>query len=342
MKFSFDDDQNDVRLAVRDALRERIPSSAVRKAWTAAHDHDGVAWSVLQELGLPGVIVDEAHRGAGGGIIDVALSLEECGYFAVPEPVVETIVMAPIALALHGSAEQQDEWLPRLASGAAIVATCLGDTPIVADGIRADAILVRQGTQLHWVPRAKVHATAVNGTDPSRRLAVCTFDLDEGTQLTQDASALQHIMDIGAAATAAVLVGVAARLIDMTREHLLERKQFDRVIGSFQALKHRLADVAVQTEAARSLTWYALYTLSEGLPEASIAASHAKAAANDAASKASHASLQLHGGIGFTWDHDLHLWLQRGRSLESAFGSTAAHRERTGASLLFEGSAHDA
>ncbi|MCW2792912.1 MAG: hypothetical protein JWO76_2010 [Nocardioides sp.] len=336
MHFDLDELQYEFRDAVRKVLSAELSPAHLRAIWEEGHDYSSTIWPHLVSLGLPELLVPGAHGGGDGAPVDVVLLLEECGYACLPEPIVETGLIAPLVLSRFGTEQQQAEWLPRLAAGEAIVATCLGEDHLVADGARADAVLVRKDDELHWVPRTAVHATPVEGIDPSRRLALCEFELGADTLLAADPEAVRAAQDAGAFGTSALLVGLAQRLTETTRDYLLERQQFGRPIGSFQALKHRLADVAVQTEAARSLVWYASYALSEGSADASRAVHMAKAAANEAAFAANYAALQLHGGIGFTWEHDLHFWLQRGKALERSFGSTAHHRTALADDILAE------
>jgi alkylation response protein AidB-like acyl-CoA dehydrogenase len=148
------------------------------------------------------------------------------------------------------------------------------------------------------------------------------------------ATALLAAQARGAAATAVVLNGVSRRLLDMAVAHAKEREQFGRPIGAFQAVKHLLADVALEVETARPTAWYAVAALAQGHPDAALASSAAKAAAASAGSTASYHTLQAHGGIGFTWEHDLHLWLKRGKALESAYGSARHHHRVLGAAVV--------
>jgi len=326
MHFDLDDLQYEFRDAVQKVLLAELPPHELRTVWDAGHEYSGTAWPQLASLGLPGLLVPAEHGGGDAAPADAVLLLEECGYHCLPEPVVETALLAPTLLVRFGDEQRKTDWLPRLAAGNVVVSACLGNERLVSDGARADVVLVRRGEELHWVPAAAVNATPVRGADPSRRLARCEFSLDTSTLLTEDCDAAGAAADLGAFGTAALLVGISQRLTDTTRDHVLERRQFGRVIGSFQAVKHRLADVAVRIEAARSLLWYAAYALSHETDDASRAASCAKAAANEAAFAANYAALQLHGGIGFTWEHDLHFWLQRGKALERSFGSTDHHR----------------
>ena len=329
MLFDFTDDQRGFDDAVSSLLARHMSPSRLREVWDAGQDHESDVWTPLADLGLLGITIPADRGGSDGSFVDLALPLESCGRHALPEPVVETAAVLPLVLLRHGDEAARARWLGAIASGDVVAAVCLGASDLVSDAVRADVVLVTRGHELHLATRDSFEATPVPGTDPSRRLARCQFVLDELTLLASDPAAVRFARTVGAAATASVLVGLAQQLLTMTRDYVLQREQFGQPIGAFQALKHRLADVAVATEAARSLAWSAAYAISTG-EDATIAASLAKASANQAAYTAGSAALQLHGGIGFTWEHDLHMWLQRGRVLETSFGSTEAHQQLVG------------
>jgi alkylation response protein AidB-like acyl-CoA dehydrogenase len=324
--FDFTPEQYGFRDAVRDLLARKMTAAHLRGAWESGQAYESDIWPSLVSLGLTGLLVPTESGGEGGSLIDLAMPLEEFGYRCLPEPVVETLVVVPSVIAHYGSSDMASSWLDRLTAGRSQAGAILSRGSLVPEGARADVVLVRDGTDLHLVPRDLITSRPVEAMDPTRRLAECAFTLGPDTLLTRDPAAATHAYDLGAAATASLLVGISQYLLDTTRDYLLEREQFGVRIGTFQALKHRLADVAVATEAARSLCWYAAYSLSIRDEAESVAASLAKGAASHAAHLANSAALQLHGGIGFTWEHDLHLWLQRGQALEAAFGSTADHR----------------
>jgi alkylation response protein AidB-like acyl-CoA dehydrogenase len=333
--FEFDEDQVAFGAAARRFLDAKLPPSRLRAIWDEGQGYAHEVWRELAGLGTAGTLVDEAHGGSGARLTDLVLVLGELGYHAVPEPAVETAVVAPLVLAGFATPALQDEWLPRIAAGDTIVAVATRPAAArVPDGAGAHVTLVRSGHEVHLVGPERVSARALAGADPSRRLAECDYRLDHSTLVTDDPAASVLIDTSGAAGTAALLVGLCDRLVALTREHLLTRQQFGRPIAEFQVLKHRLVDVAVAVEAARSLTWNAGYRVGVGDPGASMAARAAKAAAGEAASTAGAAALQLHGGIGFTWEHDLHLWLQRSMSWERSFGIARDLRALMGAELL--------
>ena len=340
MDFGFDKEQRDYQDAVRDALDRSVTVSSLREVWSEGHDYSGAHGVALSKVDLWGLLVAVNSGGSGADVLDLALPLEECGRFAVAEPIVETSLLAPLLLqqwrpGLPGA----DALLAGIAAGEKIVAATMDGATLVSDGARAEALIVIEHNEVHCLFAGQFVAHPVAGIDPSRRLARCTYMLDKTTLVTDSPELVALARATAMAGTATLAVGVADQMCVMTRDYLLQRVQFGRVIGSFQALKHRLADVAVAIEAARSLAWNALYRVSKSDPETELAAEAAKSAASEALILAGAAALQLHGGIGFTWEHHLHFWLQRGKSLELAFGSAHDHRRAIGSRLLEESSA---
>jgi alkylation response protein AidB-like acyl-CoA dehydrogenase len=230
--------------------------------------------------------------------VDLALVLEEAGRAALPEPLVETVAIArPVGFA----------------SDDALVT-------VVDDGYAVDA---DDADSIVGVPDVGFVARRVASIDPGRRL----FAIDGGASPPGTRTR-------GAAATANVLNGVAMRMLETTVAYVKARHQFGRPVGSFQAVKHKLASVHVALESSRAAAWYAAYAISREQPDAQVAASAAKVCACEAEALANREALQCHGGIGFTWEHDLHLWLKRGKALESAYGSAAWHRAALAAELV--------
>jgi len=164
--------------------------------------------------------------------------------------------------------------------------------------------------------------------DGARRVFTVEAETDDDTRMAGDQAAASKAFDRGAAATAAVLNGISQRLLDMTVAYAKDRTQFGRPVGSFQAVKHTLAETFLLVETAKAAGWYAAYAIATDLPDRSTAASVAKSYATEAEAVANRNALQIHGGIGFTWEHDLHLWLKRGKALEQAYGSATFHRAR--------------
>lgn len=313
---------------VRIALDAHAGPEVVRRIWTDPSQGDP-AWSLLAELGVLAIVVPERHGGVGGEPIDLALSLEEIGRHAVPLPVIETVT-ATLALSA-GPPDVAAAWLPSIAQGSARFSVT-GGSGLTPHG-RATAATLRPTAEggVELFETADVDWTDVTSTDPGLDPVRWDGARAAGVPLGLPA---QQIGATAAWTSALVLVGLAQRMVEMTRDHTLEREQFGRPIAQFQALKHRLADAIVAVEAARGLAWFAAYAASRRPDELAQAARLAKASASEAARIAGAAALQLHGGIGFTWDHDLHLHLHRARSLETWFGSASEHRAAAGRALL--------
>ena len=326
MDFDFSEEQYLLRDTVRDLLQRECTPAHVRAMWDDATGRSPQRWKRLGELGVLGLTVPEEHGGGGMNEVDLVLVLEECGRHVLPEPLPEhTAVGAPL-LARFGSDEQRGRWLPRLATGEATCTVGLAGAPYVMDAT-ADLVLLERDGAVHALPQDRITAEPVRSVDGARRLFTVTAETSDDTRLP-GADAARWAFDHAAAATAAQLVGVAAAMLERTIEYVQQREQFGRRIGSFQALQHTLAETYLLVETARSASWYAAYALAHELEDAPVAVSVAKAYANDAERRANHDALQLHGGIGFTWEHDLHLWLKRGKALELAYGDADWHRRR--------------
>jgi alkylation response protein AidB-like acyl-CoA dehydrogenase len=324
--FDFDDTQYALRDMARDLFAKESPAARLRELWDGK-PFDRRVWKTMAEAGIVGITVPEAFGGAGGSEIDLALVFEEAGRAALPEPLLETTAFAAPVIAEAGSDELRERWLPAIASGDAIVAV---EGPVdghVAWADEADLLIVMRNMQLHAVPRERYRTTSLAPLDPARPIA--TVDADTGPETL--------LVDYGSPAvppgarivfgTAAMLNGIAMHLIETTVGYVKDRQQFGRPVGSFQAVKHKLASMHVAVESARPAAWYAAYACATGSPEAATASSIAKVAAADAEALCNGEALQCHGGIGFTWEHDLHFWLKRGIVLRSAYGTPAVHRQ---------------
>jgi alkylation response protein AidB-like acyl-CoA dehydrogenase len=314
--FDFTDEQRSLRDVCRDLFAKQSPPSLIRDRWTGARDH--TLWRALAGVGLLGIVVPERFGGSGGNEVDVVLALEEAGRAALPEPLAETMVAARL-IAAAGSDVVSETWLPRIANGEAVATLALDTDPFVPYADTADVLLILEHAGARVLAREEYDATLVETQDPARPLF--TVESKRGERLTLDDPAAH-----AAAAIAAVQNGIALHLLDGTVDYVKQRQQFGKPVGSFQAVKHKLASVHVAIEASRPAAWYAAYALAHGLPDAARAASVAKVAACDAESRANAEALQCHGGIGFTWEHDLHIWLKRGLALQPAFGTAAEHR----------------
>jgi len=320
MRFAFTDDQLDFRDAVRDLLANECPPSAVRAAWENDDGRSGAAWGALAEMGVLGALAPEAAGGLGLTVLDIVLIIEEAGYAALPEPLVEhALVAVPV---LDDPA--------RAAAGEITVTAALGD-PYVLYGESADAVVVDDDDLLYVVERADALLTPSAGVDGSRRLAWVEWD---PTSPIGDETTRHAAFDRGALGTAALLVGLARRMLDLTVEYAKERTQFGVPIGSFQAVKHHLADSRIAIEFARPLVYRAAWSVTEGDPNAATHVSMAKSLASDAATLTASQALQCHGAIGYSYEYDLHLFMKRAWALAASWGDAAWHRARVGRAIL--------
>lgn len=331
MRFAFDEEQLMFRDTVREVLARECPPGVVRAAWTNEHGRAPAVWKQLGELGVLGMAAGEAWGGLGLDALDWVLVAEETGRYAVPEPVIDTLAVAVPALAASDSAALQDRWLGRLAAGRATAAAADGDGARVCWADTADVLLLRAGDELHAVERGAVALSACDSVDRARRLFDVRWTPSPATRVTADASAA---FDRGALATAAQLVGLAVGMLDRTVEYVTVRQQFGVPIGSFQAIKHRLADALSAIEFARPVVYRAAYAVAADAPDRAVRVSMAKAFASDAARTVARHALQCHGAIGYSFEYDLHLWMKRAWCLASAWGDAAWHRERVGFQLI--------
>jgi len=302
----------------------------LRAAWEPGADRDRTRWRSMAALDFLAVGLPATHGGLGLGDEAWVGLLEEAGYAGLPEPLLESGVIVASVIRDHGTPGQRDRWLPAIASGDAMATTQFMGASHAPYGMVADVALVAVGDELHLVAADSLRADPVPSMDRSRHTAVLRPVTDASTRLPVEA---HREAAVRAAAGAAVLLnGVSRRMLDMSVGYAKQRKQFGQEIGSFQAVKHMLAEVACAVETARPLGWYALARVTDD--DADVVSSAAKAAANAAAALASLHSLQVHGGIGFTWEHDLHLWMKRAHALEESYGSTSYHHRLLGAAVL--------
>jgi alkylation response protein AidB-like acyl-CoA dehydrogenase len=330
MQFAFSDDQLALRAAVRDLLTKECPASAVRAAWTNGSGRCPNAWTALTEMGVLGVLAPEASGGLGLNEIDLVLVLEETGRCALPEPIVETAAVAVPLLA-----RRDDERAAALVSGSSAAAVhALAPHAAWADS--AATIIVLGATQCGVVTPDAIALSAVESVDGARRLF--GLDLSESvpwaTVEAGNNAEVDLAFDRAALGTAAQLIGLADRMIAMTVVYATERRQFGVPIGSFQAVKHQLANARLALEFARPLVYRAAWTIAVDDPERGVAVSLAKASASDAALLAARVALQCHGAIGYTTEYDLHLFMKRAWALAATWGDGTWHRARVQRAIL--------
>ncbi len=353
MNFDFTDDQQAIKRTAREFLAARYKPETIRELAEDERGFTDEQWRELVELGWPGVLVSEEHGGLGLGAVELVVIAEEMGYALAPSPL-HSDVSAALLLSAAGSEEQQAKWLVPLAGGEVRGALAVWDeqagwapdhseveanggaltaTKIaVPDAGSADFLIVSGAGGAHYlVERAAegVEIAPEPGLDPTRKLfRVSLADAPAEKLPGPDPESVTRAYATIISALAAESVGVAQRTMEMAVQYAKERKQFDRPIGSYQAISHRCAQMLLEVEGARSLTYWAAWALDHEPRTAPRAASMAKAYASDAGFRVCASALQVHGGIGFTWEHDLHYFLKRAKANAHAFGDARWHRDR--------------
>jgi alkylation response protein AidB-like acyl-CoA dehydrogenase len=323
MNFDFSPEQHEIKRTARELLARRSSFERVR-ATTEDGASDQGLWDELRELGWPGIAIGEEHGGQGLGTLELAILLEELGYAVTPVPFLPS-AMAALAIEHAGSDEQRERWLPRLASGeitGALGAATSGSGDLVADADRAAVIALVEDGGARLIAREDAQIEPRPTIDPTRPAASVAGD---GEPLPGD---VHGAIDRATLAVAAELVGTCQRALDMTLAYVKERKQFGVPVGAFQAVQHRCASMLMHTESARSATYFAAWAAGadrERLPEA---ASMAKAAASTAGREVTASAIQAHGGVGFTWEADVHWLFKRAQMDAALLGGASAHHAR--------------
>jgi alkylation response protein AidB-like acyl-CoA dehydrogenase len=324
MNFDFSDDQQAIKRTAKDMLAERFKLEKVRELAEAGEYHEE-AWTEMCELGWAGIFIDEEHGGQGLGLVELIILCEELGYALAPVPFLSNAA-AGLALQTAGSDEQKQRWLPGIASGEARGALGLlrnGEAKLVPDAVGADVIVLASSEGAQVVEAASADIEPLDVIDTTRTYAAVRTDGGDALQGDGGDAPYRY-----ATALAAELTGVAQRTMEMAVDYARERKQFDRPIGAYQGVSHRCAQMLLETEGARSTSYYAAWcgdAEPESLP---LAASMAKAYASDAGWRVTSSALQVLGGIGFTWEHDLHFFLKRATVDGVLYGSASEHRDR--------------
>ena len=337
MKFAFTDDQKLFRDTVREALTRECTPAHVRAAWDPdAPRPTRELWARLAEMGVIGASAPESNGGLGMNALDLVLLFEEAGYAAFPEPFLETTALAIPLLADVGG-PVASSWLPKLAAGRARATVGLEDAPFVSFADDVDVLLLAREGALHAVPRDAVMVEPERSVDGARRPSRVRWDVIDGTLVAEGelaAKAVAKTTARGAVATAAELLGLARRMLEMTVEYAKVRKQFGKPIGTFQAVQHRLADALIRIEMARPVVYRGAYALAHETPRAAVHVSMAKIYASEAATFVAKQALQCHGAIGYSFEHDLHLFMKRAWALAHAYGDATTHRQTVAAALL--------
>lgn len=337
MQFAFTEDQLLFRDAVAEFFANECPPEKVRWSWDDAVGRDASTWAALAEMGVIGLTVPEAFGGMGMNEIDLLPILTEAGRYAYPGPLVETVAVVAPLLAESAPAAIAEKWLPGIADGSVIATVQLDGQPFVNDMHIANLLVAQRDDRLFAVPADKVRSTQQVSVDGARRLFAVEWDEADAELIASGDAALQAVnraFDRGAAATAALLIGLSEQMIAMTVAYVVDRKQFGVPIGSFQAVKHHLADAELKVSFARPAVWAAAYGLAMGSADVDREVSMAKCFASDAAEVVARKALQTHGAIGYTTEHDLHFWLKRSWALSSSWGDALWHRRRVAHLLL--------
>jgi alkylation response protein AidB-like acyl-CoA dehydrogenase len=324
VNFDFSDEQREIKSTAREFLADRLKPEKVRELAEADSPYDEAIWREMCELGWPGIAIASEHGGQDLGVVELVILQEELGYACAPSPFVSNAV-AGLLISDAGSNEQRSRWLPGIASGEERGAAAMvpGSAPIVGAAEGAAVLVLVDDGEGRLVEPRDARLERLDLIDSTR--AYFRVTADGGDSLTGDLAAA---VDRATVAFAAELVGIAQRAQEMAVGYAKEREQFGRPIGAYQAVSHRCAQMLYDTEEARSLVYYAAWC-AESEPESlPLAASMAKARASDAATSVTNAALQVLGGIGFTWEHDLHFLLKRATVGAPMLGSARDHRER--------------
>lgn len=363
MKLVLDTEQEELRRTIRALLTDRSPMERVREVMASPQGYDPGLWRTLGKLGLLGLVVPDKFGGAGAGHVERSIVLEELGRLLTPVPFLASAVLAVDTLLAVGDEGAAADLLPRLASGELVGTVAVAEdrsgtwdpdggvttaTPcgarweldgtktLVLDGQHAGLILVYARTPdgPGWFAVEEgaegLNRTALTSLDPTRRFARLTFASTPARPLTGvDArDTLEAIGDLGAIALAAEQVGVMGQAMELTVDYAKIRMQFGRPIGSFQAVKHGCADMYSAWEHAVSVLRYAAWTADSNPAERGLAAALAQTYIGPACFATANGMVQYHGGIGYTWEHDAHLFYKRAKSCQLLFGPSTAHRAR--------------
>jgi len=351
MEFGLNESQEILRDSARRFFAGECPMSEVRRLMETDTAYDVALWSKLAEQGYTGIIFDEDHGGVGLGKVELILLMEEAGRALLPGPFFSTVVLAGSLLNSVATADQKKKYLAPICRGearatvailenkaswdlndiqmAAVGGKLSGEKLFVSDVAVADWILVLARNGVFVVEKGSPGLTvsAMASMDLTRKLYTVAFHNTPAERLG-DLAAAGSAIDIATTAIVAEMVGGMQRTLDLSVEYAKTRKQFGKVIGSFQAVQHQCADMYLETESSRSAAYYAAWALQENAADARAAVSIAKIYASDAGRTVGNRGIQIHGGMGFTWENDLHLYYRRAKASETAFGDATFHRER--------------
>jgi alkylation response protein AidB-like acyl-CoA dehydrogenase len=364
MNFGFTEEQDFLRSAAREFLEGESPMTAVRELMDDERGYRPEVWKQMAELGWVGLLIPEEHGGAGLNYVDLVVILEEMGRALLPSPFFGNL-QGTLAVLRAGNDTQKKDILPAVAAGDRILTFAIteeagtedpadlklaaekdggsyrlsGSKLFVPDGQNADTLVVAVRTggegelSLLLVDResAGVSVTPLKSMDQTRRIAEVSFDGATGQLLGAENAGLdtwEWVRDRALVALSADAVGGSEKVLEDSVAYAKERVQFGKPIGVHQAIKHKCADMLIEVESSKSITYYAAWTAAEDLDEARLAAAMAKAYTSDAYRHCSGENIQIHGGVGFTWEYDCHLYFKRAKAVEVTYGDATLHRER--------------
>ena len=351
MQFGLSESQKILKDNARKFFSVECPITEVRRLMETETAYDAALWTKMAEQGFTGIIFPEEFGGLGLGKVELILLMEEMGYALLPGPFFSTVVLAGSVLDACGNAEQKKKYLEPICQGKARATVAMvldnsakpdpedgrvtlangkvtGRKLFVPDAAVADFIVIVTSSGAFVADRKApgIKISSMNAMDETRKLYVVEFNNTPAEKLA--GSGWMHAMHLATAALVAEMVGGMQRTLDITVQYAKTRKQFGKPIGSFQAVQHKCADMYLETESSRSAAYYAAWALQEGAPDADVAVSIAKMYASDACRNVGNNGIQVHGGMGFTWENDLHLYYRRAKASETMLGDAAFHRER--------------
>jgi alkylation response protein AidB-like acyl-CoA dehydrogenase len=351
MQFGLNESQEFLRDSARKFFAGECPIAEVRHLMETETAFDATLWSKLAEQGYTGITFPEEFGGVGLGIVELALLMEEAGRALLPGPFFSTVALAGSVLDNVAIRDQKKKYLAPICRGEAhstvafleieggwdpadlrlnaVNGKLKGEKLFVPDAAVADWIIVvaRNGVFLVDAKAPGIRIEPMLGMDLTRKLYSVQFDDAPAEKLGETAS-LSRALDIATVALAAETVGGMQRTLDITVEYAKTRKQFGKPIGIFQAVQHQCADMYLETESSRSAVYYAAWALQQHAPDAAAYVSIAKLYTSDASRTVGNRGIQVHGGMGFTWENDLHLYYRRAKASETALGDATFHRER--------------
>lgn len=342
MDFTFNEDQQALRDSVSRFLMVEAAPEKLREVWQTDAGRSSELRGKLAEQGLTALSVPEAQDGLGMGDVDWTLMTQELGYFGIPDSLADTAYLAAgLLTALPETHAMRNTWLSRIADGSARIALGHPVNPWVADAHMADLLLLAHptdsGTEWHALAPEQVQVTPCASIDASRRLATVAWTPTDATRIASGAEGqalADDLLDRGALNVSGQLLGLAQRMLDLTVDYAAQRKQFGKPIGSFQAVKHQLADVVTKIEFAKPVLYRAASAMANGEAHRSVRISHAKLVCADAGWFSARKGIQVHGAMGYTWEVDLQMFMKRAWVLDASWGDRAFHKQRMADALL--------